>query len=133
MARVRVRSASGALFRLDQVADVQYEKGQTEIERENLRQMVAVTGRSGRATGLAGDPAPEVTGESTGPWPTTKTVMTLPTSAGRSGPFKPGSWVSATARLPPYAMIAGALTETMNDACALDAPLTVTTSVAGPG
>src|SRR5205823_3304322 len=42
---LQVRSASGALFRLDQVADVQYEKGQTEIERENLRQMVAVTGR----------------------------------------------------------------------------------------
>src|SRR5207247_3751730 len=42
---LQVRSASGALFRLDQVADVQYEKGQTEIERENLRQMVAVTVR----------------------------------------------------------------------------------------
>ena len=52
--------------------------------------MVAATGRIGCATGLDGDPAPEVTGESTGPCPTIKIVMTLPTSAGRSGPFKPG-------------------------------------------
>ena len=51
---LQVRSASGALFRLDQVADVQYEKGQTEIERENLRQMVAVTGRlEGKDLGTA--------------------------------------------------------------------------------
>jgi multidrug efflux pump subunit AcrB len=42
---LQVRSSSGQLFRLDQVADVQYDKGQAEIERENLRQMVAVTGR----------------------------------------------------------------------------------------
>src|SRR5204863_3818057 len=42
---LQVRSSSGALFRLDQVADIAYEKGQTEIERENLRQVVAVTGR----------------------------------------------------------------------------------------
>lgn len=40
-----IRSSSGQLFRLDQVADVEYDKGQAEIERENLRQMVAVTGR----------------------------------------------------------------------------------------
>jgi CzcA family heavy metal efflux pump len=51
---LQVRSASGALFRLDQVADVQYDKGQTEIGRENLRQMVAVTGRlEGKDLGTA--------------------------------------------------------------------------------
>jgi CzcA family heavy metal efflux pump len=42
---LQVRSSSGQLFRLDQVADVEFDKGQTEIERENLRQMVGVTGR----------------------------------------------------------------------------------------
>ena len=42
---IQVRSSSGQLFRLDQVADIVYDKGQAEIERENLRQMVAVTGR----------------------------------------------------------------------------------------
>lgn len=42
---LQVRSTSGQLFRVDQVADVEYEKGQTEIERENLRQTLAVTGR----------------------------------------------------------------------------------------
>lgn len=42
---LQVRSSSGQLFRLDQVADVEIDKGQTEIERENLRQMIAVTGR----------------------------------------------------------------------------------------
>lgn len=42
---LQVRSASGQLFRLDQVADVEYEKGQAEVERENLRQVVAITGR----------------------------------------------------------------------------------------
>src|SRR5204863_8573062 len=42
---VQVRSSTGALFRLDQVAEVDYDKGQTEIEREGLRQVVAVTGR----------------------------------------------------------------------------------------
>jgi len=42
---LQVRSSSGQLFRLDQVADVEYDKGQAEVERENLRQMVAVTGR----------------------------------------------------------------------------------------
>ena len=40
-----VRSSSGQLFRLDQVATVEIDKGQAEIERENLRQMIAVTGR----------------------------------------------------------------------------------------
>jgi CzcA family heavy metal efflux pump len=51
---LQVRSASGALFRLDQVADIEYEKGQTEIARENLRQNVAVTGRlEGKDLGTA--------------------------------------------------------------------------------
>src|SRR5207302_7960988 len=51
---LQVRSSSGALFRLDQVADVSYDKGQTEIGRENLRQMVAVTGRlEGKDLGTA--------------------------------------------------------------------------------
>src|SRR6266581_985725 len=51
---LQVRSASGALFRLDQVADVAYEKGQIEISRENLRQDVAVTGRlEGKDLGTA--------------------------------------------------------------------------------
>jgi multidrug efflux pump subunit AcrB len=42
---LQVRSASGQLLRLDQIADVDIDKGQAEIERENLRQMIAVTGR----------------------------------------------------------------------------------------
>jgi CzcA family heavy metal efflux pump len=42
---LQLRSSSGQLFRLDQVADVDIDKGQAEIERENLRQMIAVTGR----------------------------------------------------------------------------------------
>ncbi len=42
---LQVRSSTGQLFRLDQVAEIEIEKGQVEIERENLRQMVAVTGR----------------------------------------------------------------------------------------
>jgi CzcA family heavy metal efflux pump len=42
---LQVRSSSGQLLRLDQVADIEYDKGQAEVERENLRQMVAVTGR----------------------------------------------------------------------------------------
>ena len=42
---LQVRSSSGQLFRLDQVADIEVDPGQAEIERENLRQMVAVTGR----------------------------------------------------------------------------------------
>ena len=51
---LQVRSASGALFRLDQVADVAYEQGQTEIERDGLRQTVAVTGRlEGKDLGTA--------------------------------------------------------------------------------
>ena len=42
---LQVRSSSGQLFRLDQVSDIDIDKGQAEIERENLRQMIAVTGR----------------------------------------------------------------------------------------
>ncbi|MDX6613566.1 MAG: hypothetical protein QOD75_2752 [Blastocatellia bacterium] len=42
---LQVRSSSGTLFRMDQVADIQYETGQTEINRDGLRQTVAVTGR----------------------------------------------------------------------------------------
>jgi multidrug efflux pump subunit AcrB len=42
---LHVRSSSGALFRLDQVAQIDYDKGQTEIHRDGLRQTVAVTGR----------------------------------------------------------------------------------------
>jgi CzcA family heavy metal efflux pump len=42
---LQVRSSSGQLFRLDQVTTVEIDKGQAEIQRENLRQMVGVTGR----------------------------------------------------------------------------------------
>jgi CzcA family heavy metal efflux pump len=42
---LQVRSSSGQLFRLDQVADIDIDKGHAEIDRENLRQMIAVTGR----------------------------------------------------------------------------------------
>jgi multidrug efflux pump subunit AcrB len=49
-----LRSSAGQLFRLDQVADIEYDQGQAEIERENLRQMIAVTGRlEGRDLGTA--------------------------------------------------------------------------------
>jgi CzcA family heavy metal efflux pump len=40
-----VRSTTGAQFRLDQVAQIDYDKGQTEIQRDGLRQTVAVTAR----------------------------------------------------------------------------------------
>ncbi len=43
---LRIRStATNSLFRLDQVTDVEYDQGQTEIAREGLRQSVAVTAR----------------------------------------------------------------------------------------
>src|SRR3989440_2136515 len=42
---LQVRSSTGALFRVEQLADVEYDKGQTEIDREGLRQFVAVTAR----------------------------------------------------------------------------------------
>lgn len=51
---LQIRSSTGALFRLDQITDVDYEKGQTEIERDGLRQSVAVTARlSGSDLGSA--------------------------------------------------------------------------------
>jgi multidrug efflux pump subunit AcrB len=51
---LQIRSSSGALFRLDQVADIGYDKGQTEIARDGLRQTVAVTGRlEGKDLGTA--------------------------------------------------------------------------------
>ncbi|HSD46870.1 MAG TPA: efflux RND transporter permease subunit, partial [Pyrinomonadaceae bacterium] len=51
---LQVRSADGKLLRLDQVAGVEYESGQTEINRENLRQTVAITGRlEGKDLGTA--------------------------------------------------------------------------------
>jgi multidrug efflux pump subunit AcrB len=51
---LQIRSSTGALFRLDQVADVSYDKGQTEIARDGLRQSVAVTARlSGSDLGSA--------------------------------------------------------------------------------
>jgi multidrug efflux pump subunit AcrB len=53
---LQVRSSSGQLFRIDQVADIDYDKGQAEINRENLRQTVAVTGRlEGKDLGTAID------------------------------------------------------------------------------
>lgn len=42
---LQIRSASGAQFRLDQVAAIEYDKGQTEINRDGLRRMVSVTAR----------------------------------------------------------------------------------------
>jgi multidrug efflux pump subunit AcrB len=52
---LQIRSASkNTLFRLDQVADVDYDKGQTEIKRDGLRTTVAVTARlSGSDLGSA--------------------------------------------------------------------------------
>jgi CzcA family heavy metal efflux pump len=42
---LQIRSSSGALFRLDQVATIEYDKGQTEINRDGLRQMDSITAR----------------------------------------------------------------------------------------
>jgi len=42
---LQLRSSTGAPFRLDQVASVQVDKGQTEISRDGLRQTVSVTAR----------------------------------------------------------------------------------------
>lgn len=51
-----IRSPSGALLRLDQVAAVAFDSGQTEIERDGLRQSVSVTARlSGSDLGTAID------------------------------------------------------------------------------
>lgn len=49
-----IRSTTGALLRLDQVAAIEYDNGQTEIERDGLRQSIAVTARlSGSDLGTA--------------------------------------------------------------------------------
>lgn len=40
-----IRSSTGQLFRLEQVANISVDTGQTEIERDGLRQSVAVTSR----------------------------------------------------------------------------------------
>ena len=51
---LQVRSATGNLFRLDQIASVRYDSGQTEIHRNSLRQSVSVTARlSGTDLGSA--------------------------------------------------------------------------------
>jgi CzcA family heavy metal efflux pump len=42
---LQIRSSGGALFRLDQVAAIEYDKGQTEINRDGLRQMDSITAR----------------------------------------------------------------------------------------
>ncbi|MGI9036282.1 MAG: efflux RND transporter permease subunit, partial [Pyrinomonadaceae bacterium] len=52
--KLPIRSSTGQLFRLEQVASVEYDKGQTEIHRYDLRQSVAVTARlSGSDLGTA--------------------------------------------------------------------------------
>jgi len=43
---LQIRSSTGAIFRLDQVATVDYDKGQTEINRDGLRQTDSVTART---------------------------------------------------------------------------------------
>jgi CzcA family heavy metal efflux pump len=51
---LQVRSSTGTLFRLDQVVEVGYDKGQTEVNRESLRQYVPVTARlEGKDLGTA--------------------------------------------------------------------------------
>lgn len=42
---LQLRSPNGGLFRLDQIATIEYDKGQTEIGRDGLRQTVGVTSR----------------------------------------------------------------------------------------
>ncbi|MEO8574689.1 MAG: efflux RND transporter permease subunit, partial [Pyrinomonadaceae bacterium] len=42
---LQIRSSTGAMFRLDQVAAIEYDKGQTEINRDGLRQTDSVTAR----------------------------------------------------------------------------------------
>ncbi|MCB1025721.1 MAG: efflux RND transporter permease subunit, partial [Acidobacteria bacterium] len=47
-----IRSQTGQLFRLEQVADISVDNGQTEIERDGLRQSVGITARiTGRDMG----------------------------------------------------------------------------------
>lgn len=45
LSALRIRTLTGGFARLDQVADIEYDKGQTEIVRDGLRQSVSVTGR----------------------------------------------------------------------------------------
>ncbi|CAN5362638.1 efflux RND transporter permease subunit [soil metagenome] len=45
LSTLQIRSASGQQFRLDQVAKVEYNEGQTEMNRDGLRQTVGVTAR----------------------------------------------------------------------------------------
>lgn len=40
---LQIRSSSGQQFRLDQIASVEYNEGQTELDRDGLRQTVSVT------------------------------------------------------------------------------------------
>ncbi len=42
---LQIRSTSGAQFRLDQAATLEFDKGQTEINRDGLRRMLSVTAR----------------------------------------------------------------------------------------
>jgi multidrug efflux pump subunit AcrB len=42
---IPIRSSTGNRFRLDQIANVQYDSGQTEIHRDALRQTISVTAR----------------------------------------------------------------------------------------
>jgi len=42
---LQIRSATGQQFRLDQVAKIEYNEGQTEMNRDGLRQTVGVTAR----------------------------------------------------------------------------------------
>ena len=42
---LQIRSSNGQQFRLDQVAKIEYNEGQTEMNRDGLRQTVAVTAR----------------------------------------------------------------------------------------
>lgn len=47
-----IRSQTGQVFRLEQVADISFDNGQTEIERDGLRQSVGITARiTGRDMG----------------------------------------------------------------------------------
>jgi len=52
--KLPLRSATGALITLDQVAEISKDQGQLELHREDLRQLIAVTGDlEGRDTGSA--------------------------------------------------------------------------------
>jgi multidrug efflux pump subunit AcrB len=43
--QLQIRSASGALFRIDQVSTIEYDPGQLEIKRDGLRQYAPITAR----------------------------------------------------------------------------------------